>query len=479
MVLVKLQKINNKITVIALCALSLIFYAWTEFKYLPLLITSIAVNYTIGTRIILSRSGANLILSDKQLLTLGIASNLLTLAYYKYSPLILSSAEQLMGQRLGLSAPTLPIGISFFTFTQIAFLVDAYYGKVTDKHLGRYILFVTFFPHLIAGPILHHAQMMPQFARSCMGQVRIQAFFAGGSIFLIGLIKKVVLADGAAQFVEPVFSLASHTPGDLSWHDAWLGALAYTMQLYFDFSGYTDMAIGLSRIMGITLPENFNSPYKATSISDFWRRWHITLSSFLRDYLYIPLGGNRKGPKRQTLNLMITMLLGGLWHGAAWTFLAWGGLHGFYLVVNHFWTKNIKNYFPLILTQSLFFKALCWFVTFLAVMISWVFFRADSFQTAFNMLNSMQGATHPELRHLAFSTQQVLAWIIPCAAIAFLMPNTKNIREYMSIKINKISSVRQKFIYPLGFGFVFALCSLLILMAESAAGRSPFIYFSF
>jgi alginate O-acetyltransferase complex protein AlgI len=478
--LTQTQKISNNLGVLVLCLFSIAFYAWTEFKYLPLLLSSIAINYTIGIKIIKSHLGvAPAILSKKQLLALGVSANLLILAYYKYSPLILLSLEQATGHPVGLKAPPLPIGISFFTFTQIAFLVDAYYGKVRDRHVGRYTLFVTFFPHLIAGPILHHAQMMPQFSKPSMGQARLQAFFAGGGIFLVGLIKKVVLADGAAQFVEPVFKLAGQMPLDLSCQDAWLGTMAYTLQLYFDFSGYTDMAIGLSRMMGITLPENFNSPYKSTSISDFWRRWHMSLSNFLRDYLYIPLGGNRKGPRRQTLNLMITMLLGGLWHGAAWNFLAWGGLHGFYLVINHFWAHQVKGKLPSFLIQSLFFKVFCWLLTLLAVMVGWVFFRAENFSAAFHILNSLQGATAPAVRHLAFSTEQALVWIIPCAAIAFLMPNTMHIRNIISKQLSQMNIKHQNLVQCVGLGFILAMCCLLVLVAESAAGRSPFIYFSF
>jgi alginate O-acetyltransferase complex protein AlgI len=228
----------------------------------------------------------------------------------------------------------LPLGLSFFTFQKIALIVDAYRGRVSNFEPLGYVLFVSFFPQLIAGPIVHHSEVMPQFAKP--ETVRGSLIAAGLSLFVIGLAKKVLLADNLAQWASPVFDSASAglRPSSSS---AWIAAMAYSLQLYFDFSGYSDMAIGLARLFGIRLPLNFNSPYKAANIIDFWRRWHMTLSRFLRDYLYIPLGGNRRGPCRRYLNLAVTMLLGGLWHGASWTFVIWGGLHALYLGINHAW----------------------------------------------------------------------------------------------------------------------------------------------
>ncbi|MDO9046618.1 MAG: MBOAT family O-acyltransferase [Methylobacter sp.] len=280
----------------------------------------------------------------------------------------------------------LPIGISFFTFTQIAFLVDTYQGKVKEHNFTHYLLFVTYFPHLIAGPVLHHKEMMPQFTENKTYLPSAESFAIGLSIFVIGLSKKVLIADNIAPLVNPVFEVNAH-PALI---ESWFGALAYAMQLYFDFSGYSDMAIGLSRLFGVRLPLNFNSPYKAENIIDFWRRWHMTLSRFLRDYLYIPLGGNRDGSFFRYRNLFITMLLGGLWHGAGWTFVIWGGLHGIYLGINHGW-YFLREKLGWIDSQSLPSKLASRSLTFLAVLIAWVFFRAPDYTTAIDIVSGMIG----------------------------------------------------------------------------------------
>jgi D-alanyl-lipoteichoic acid acyltransferase DltB (MBOAT superfamily) len=282
----------------------------------------------------------------------------------------------------------LPLGISFFTFTQIAFLVDTYQGKVKEFNFVHYALFVTYFPHLIAGPVLHHAEMMPQFARRSVCHINWDNVAVGLSIFVLGLAKKVLLADSVADFSTPVFE-AVKAGGTPMLIEAWVGALAYTLQLYFDFSAYSDMAIGISLMFNVRLPLNFNSPYKATSIIEFWRCWHMTLSRFLRDYLYIPLGGSRLGTSRRYANLVITMLLGGLWHGAGWTFVIWGALHGTYLLINHAWRgfKDRMGWGEGGRLASLGAGAL----TFLAVVVGWVFFRADSFTIAVAMLQGMAG----------------------------------------------------------------------------------------
>jgi alginate O-acetyltransferase complex protein AlgI len=280
----------------------------------------------------------------------------------------------------------LPLGISFFTFQQIAYLVDVMRGAKVERDIVSYTLFVSFFPHLIAGPLVHHAEMIPQFKRGRTGRSSVLAA-RGLAIFAAGLFKKVVIADNLAQFVSPVFAHLDAGGGvTTSW--AWLATSAYTLQIYFDFSGYSDMAVGLALLFGIRLPVNFRSPYKATSIIDFWRRWHITLSRFLRDYLYIPLGGNRLGEIRRYLNLLVTMLLGGLWHGAGWNFLIWGGLHGLYLCVNHLWQAWRGDRAS---ESGLFAKAFSWAITFAAVVLAWVFFRAKTLDGAWQMLSSLFG----------------------------------------------------------------------------------------
>ncbi|HWW71706.1 MAG TPA: MBOAT family O-acyltransferase, partial [Duganella sp.] len=304
---------------------SLFFYGYWDARYLPLLLASILFNYRCGLRI--AAGGGR----RKRWLVFALAANLSLLAYYKYANFFIDSLNHVAGAHLPGWAVVLPIGISFFTFTQIAFLVDCHRGLAGEYRFTHYTLFVSYFPHLIAGPVLHHKEMMPQF--DTRPAPNAADFAVGISIFVMGLAKKIFLADPLSVLVAPVFG-AGAEPQLI---EAWIGALAYTMQLYFDFSGYSDMAIGLSRLFGVKLPLNFNSPYQAANIGEFWRRWHMTLSRFLRDYLYVPLGGNRSGQPARYRNLMLTMILGGLWHGAGWTFVAWGGLHGLYLVLHHAW----------------------------------------------------------------------------------------------------------------------------------------------
>ena len=281
----------------------------------------------------------------------------------------------------------LPLGISFFTFQKIALITDAYLGKVERLNALDYMLFVMFFPQLIAGPIVHHSEVMPQFAaRRC---VEMSDVALGLTIFVGGLAKKVLFADGAAQFATPVFDAAAAGTAP-TFFQAWLGALAYTVQLYFDFSGYSDMAIGAALLFGIRLPINFASPYKATSIIDFWRRWHMTLSRFLRDYLYVPLGGNRRGPARRYMNLGITMVLGGLWHGAGWTFVLWGAMHAGYLGVNHAW-RALARRRAFAHRMTPLGNLAGGGMTFLAVVAAWVVFRAADVPTAGLLLRAMAG----------------------------------------------------------------------------------------
>jgi D-alanyl-lipoteichoic acid acyltransferase DltB (MBOAT superfamily) len=369
---------------------SIAFYGWWNPAYVPLLIASITGNYLFGRAIAGARS-AGRDRSARGLLVTAIVLNLALLAYYKYAGFLVTNLNQLAGTGWSLGDIILPLGISFFTFTQIAFLVDVHQDKAREFNFIHFVLFVTYFPHLIAGPVLHHKEMMPQFGAGETYRIRASNVAVGLTIFFIGLFKKTVLADGVAQFVGPVFAGASRGE-TLSLLDAWGGALAYTLQLYFDFSGYSDMAIGLSRLFGIRLPLNFDSPYKAVNIIDFWRRWHMTLSRFLRDYLYIPLGGSRNGRFRRYVNLALTMVLGGLWHGAGWTFVIWGALHGFYLIVNHAWHAMRAAAGIGAGEGSAWGRAGARTVTLLAVIVGWVFFRADTVATAERILLAMAGA---------------------------------------------------------------------------------------
>ena len=347
------------------------------------------------------------------MLAAGVGADLLVLAYYKYADFLIGQLFHLPGGSWT-TGIILPLGISFFTFTQIAFLVDVSRGIAAEYNPVHYTLFVTYFPHLIAGPVLHHKEMMPQFSRAEIYVPRAENFSVGLTIFFIGLFKKIALADGCAILVGAVFD--GPTAATRTFFTAWAGALAYTFQIYFDFSGYSDMAVGLSKLFGVVLPLNFNSPYKAENIIEFWRRWHMTLSRFLRDYLYIPLGGGRRGIFRRYLNLMATMLLGGLWHGASWTFIVWGGAHGFFLVLNHAWRAwrgDSAGPWPAVE------RAAGRLATFLAVTTAWVLFRAKTFEKALMVLRGMAGINGAVLPATWAARLPVLAIRLKPAGIRF------------------------------------------------------------
>ena len=363
-----------------LVAASLVFYAWWRPEYLLLLLFSVAVNFGLGKLIIdggLSRPRA------RAVLTVGIIFNLCLLGYFKYAGFFVANVDDFFGAQWVVPNIILPIGISFITFQKIAFLVDAYRGLVRNFTPLNYTFFVTFFPQLIAGPITHHSEIMPQIGPSQRRDIAAD-LAVGISIFVVGLFKKVVIADSLATYADAGYAmLRAGQPLDHA--SAWVTVLCYSFQLYYDFSGYSDMAIGLARMFGFRLPVNFYSPYKSTSIIDFWRRWHITLSRFLRDYLYIPLGGNRRGPVRRYVNLGIVMLLGGLWHGANWTFVVWGAVHGLMLALNHAWRA-------IPFSNSFIFKTrpaerIATFTTFVAVTLAWIPFRADSLADAKTMMS--------------------------------------------------------------------------------------------
>lgn len=356
---------------------SLFFYSWWDISYLPLILGSILFNFAIGTTISRSSKKTKPSLHHLSLLTFGIISNLALLGYFKYTDFFIGNLNTLAGTDYPLLHIILPLGISFFTFTQIAYLVDAYKGEVHEIDYLNYTLFVTFFPHLLAGPILHHKEMMPQFDMPRKKILNYKNLSSGLFLFTIGLFKKTIIADTFALWANVGFE----TTRILTLFEAWATSLSYTFQLYFDFSGYTDMALGIALMFNITLPLNFNSPYKALNIQDFWRRWHMTLSRFLRDYIYIPLGGNKQSETKTYANLFIVFLVGGLWHGASWMFVLWGALHGVAIVLHRIWQRfEIK--IP---------KLFAWFITFNFVNITWIFFRAETWDKAVNILHGMMG----------------------------------------------------------------------------------------
>lgn len=358
---------------------SLFFYSWWNIIYLPLILGSILFNFTVGSTIsrIYSTHPVKKGISPKTILTFGVISNILLLGYFKYMNFFITNANTLIDTHWDLLHIVLPLGISFFTFTQIAYLVDAYRDEVKEMDYLNYSLFVTFFPHLLAGPILHHKEMMPQFDAIKNKVLNYKNISAGIFLFSIGLFKKVVIADTFAQWANAGFE----TTQALNFFEAWATSLSYTFQLYFDFSGYTDMALAVALMFNIKLPINFNSPYKALNIQDFWRRWHITLSRFLRDYIYIPLGGNRNGEFRTYSNLFTVFLIGGLWHGASWMFVVWGALHGIAIVAHRAWQQMGQQ-------MNTF---LAWFITFNFINITWIFFRAKDWTQTNNIISGLLG----------------------------------------------------------------------------------------
>ena len=447
---------------VSLALASLAFYGWWSLKGLALLVVLMAVNFGLVQWLIRQRDGPRG--RAKAALAAGLVFNLAVLGYFKYANFFLTTVDQLTGLRLALVSVGLPLGISFFTFQKIALLVDCYRGKVDRMGLLEYVLFVSFFPQLIAGPIVHHSEVVPQFRAQAPVTATVAA--QGLAIFTLGLAKKVLLADHLGAVASPIFATASEGPVDFG--QAWIGALAYTLQLYFDFSGYSEMAIGCALLFGVRLPLNFDSPYKSASIIEFWRRWHMTLSRFLRDYLYIGLGGNRHGKLRRYLNLFLTMLLGGLWHGAGWTFLLWGALHGVYLMVNHAWRALAAGRGPS--PMGRFAGAI---LTFLAVVAGWVLFRAPNFDTAQSIYLGMTGFSGIGAPTKEQMTAMML--IAPLLALVWIGPNTQTLTSYVPEAGTQVAAWGPRFstVRALATGALFA-CAFLSLTKVS-----EFLYFQF
>jgi alginate O-acetyltransferase complex protein AlgI len=459
-----------------LFAASLFFYGYWMPAFTLLLLASIAVNFVCG--LLIQRCPPGRPGRRRAWLVAGIAFNLLLLGWFKYANFFVDNFNAVFGLSVDIGRVVLPIGISFYSFTQIAFLADTYQGKVGEARVVHYGLFVTYFPHLVAGPVLHHAQMMPQFADPSVYRPRMAHLVAGLAIFAIGLFKKVVAADGIAPYADAVFKPVDGG----AWagtEEAWLGALAYTLQLYFDFSGYSDMAIGLSWMFNIRLPFNFDSPYKALNISDFWRRWHISLSTFLRDYLYVPLGGNRKGKVRRYVNLGLTMLLGGLWHGASWSFVLWGALHGLYLMVNHGFRAMMPAAVLQALDASRAWRLAAWTMTMLAVVVAWVFFRAETLPGAWRMVQGMVALAPAAEAGVLFGNAGLAMpvgwlWCAVLGAAAVVLPNSNAIGNWLIERLR----AGVPWARVLG-GAALAACLLLVLLNTARDAVSAFIYFNF
>jgi alginate O-acetyltransferase complex protein AlgI len=437
------KRANHTWAKVFLVLASLFFYGYWNAIYVSLLCVSILTNYVIAQLIEWQRPVA----TSRFCLLAGIVFNLGLLGYFKYSNFFIDNTNVLFHNHFALKNLILPLGISFFTFTQIAFLVDVSRGQAKKVNLLNYSLFVSYFPHLLAGPIIHHAQVMPQFDDKNNVNVNYKNIYSGILLFSIGLIKKVVIADTFAIFSNNGYGHIA----DLTTTTAWITSLAYTFQIYFDFSGYTDMAIGASKLLNIDLPINFNSPYKSLSIQEFWRRWHITLSNFLRDYIYIPLGGNRTSEVKIHRNLVTTFVLGGIWHGAGWNFVLWGLLHGVALTIQRLFGK-LKVTLP---------KALCWFITFNYINITWVFFRAKSVKDALHIMTKMFSFVSASMFNPLLGVMLVMA--------LFLVTLTPNSRQISDMQI-----ADKLFFIP-----VISLFILIAIISMEISDSHAFIYFQF
>ena len=457
---------NRKLTSSWLVFCSLFFYAWWNSSYLPLILLSILINFNLaGSMRLLNKK--NLLRSSKLVLIAGISLNLLLLGYFKYADFFIGNMRFIVNIEHTSLNIILPLAISFFTFQQITYLVDTYKKQVQPHGLLDYMLFVTFFPQLIAGPIVHHKEMMPQFSSPLFLTPNTLNICKGLSIFSLGLFKKVIIADHFALLANPVFDQAviSPLPNAVV---AWTGAISYTLQLYFDFSGYSDMAIGLALIFGITLPFNFNSPYKAASIIEFWRRWHMTLSRFLKEYIYIPLGGNRKGYFRRLINVVLTMLLGGLWHGAGWTYILWGLMHGFYLVINHLWRSLIPP-------TAYFWRRVSSFLgqalTFIAIIFAWVVFRSENLLAASNIITHMIKVSPDQFTQPIQNAPSLLAGLL----LIWLAPNSNEIfsKKRVPLPLNTNFQWRPNLFSAVLFSLLSFTATLYLARAQE------FLYFQF
>lgn len=417
---------------------SLFFYSWWNPIYLPLLLGLMTINYGLGSWIERASRGRRAILIT------GIVINLGALSYFKYTNFFLGTVDGVLGTSLNPAPIILPLAISFFTFQKIAYLVDTYRGEVRSKGFVYYAFFVTFFPQLIAGPIVHYKEMVPQLLKNYRAHPQAANIAIGLTIFVVGLFKKVVLADGIAAQANPIFhQAASGQP--VEFFLAWTGGLSYSLQLYFDFSGYSDMATGLARLVGLKLPINFNSPYKSASMAELWRRWHISLMRFMREYLFIPLGGNRVSPSRAYFNLFIVMFLCGVWHGSGWTFLVFGAFHGLVMMVHRAWTQ-LRDATGTNGHYAWWDNGVARVLTLMTWAVGLTLFRSADLDAAGNIIGGMfglHGANLPQhwsamlapltgvfgVLHIGFEnapimlTAKAVLWILVLGVIALCTPN--------------------------------------------------------
>src|SRR5215469_7737144 len=429
---------------------SVAFYGYWDWRFAPLLLASILINWAAVQAFFAYRRAG--------ILVLAIAANLLCLGVFKYLGFFAGIVTDVTGHPLAVARLALPLGISFFTFHHIIYLVDLLRGRAPHYGLRDYALYIALFPQILAGPLVRHNEIMGQFSLPPARAGWEQRAVRGIALFLIGLAKKIFIADALASHADPIFAKAGHAAVSIG--EAWTAALSFPFQIYFDFSGYSDMAIGLALLFGYVLPVNFEAPYRATSLRDFWRRWHMTLSRFLRDYLYIPLGGNRWGGGRQALNVVLTMLLGGLWHGANWTFVAWGGLHGLYLAVERALRARFATYRP----GPLVFVALG-LITYTLVNLTWVFFRAKTFAKAWVVLRGMFGQASAAKPILDTFSLLTVAVIVGGMVVTHWLMRGRTLESVIARAPAALVCV------------VWALLAFAIVIAQGAG--SAFIYFQF
>ncbi len=463
---------------------SLFFYGYWNVNYIFLILSSILINFSLGVSLHKIKNSPHAsespTLKRKSILVIGLLFNLVALAYFKYVDFFILNINYILESPIPLQNVVLPLAISFFTFQQIAYLIDCYQHDTQTYDFLSYCLFVSFFPQLIAGPIVRHKEMMPQFLRLRNCIVNWNNIAKGLFIFTLGLFKKVAIADTFSVWANIGFGSST----SLSFYDSWIASLSYTFQLYYDFSGYSDMAIGAALLLNIHLPINFNSPYRAVNIQDFWRRWHITLSNWLRDYVYIPLGGNQNSLISSFRNVIVTFLIGGLWHGAGWTFILWGAMHGIGIALHRIWG----------IIGWKIHKVAGWFITFIFINTTWVLFRSDSLPKAITIYKSMigiHGFTGSTLYQDAYSNLltgrlfifdeynwlklpvDVNGTLIIIVIITFLTPCS--VQMIRLVQYNGCLQYRNNLRTAVGIGVVLGIALTQIVLSKG----TEFLYFNF
>lgn len=458
-----------KLANLFLIGMSLWFYGYYSPKYLLVIGISVLGNYGVAF-------GINHLSDEQQkwkkvLLILGIVANISSIFYFKYYDFFVSSLNAVAGTDFVLRQVVLPLGISFFTFQQVSYLVDTYKGQTKDYGFIEYALFVVYFPQLVAGPIVLHSEMIPQFRDENRRYVNYQNMSHGLYVFAVGLVKKVLIADTLSKAVTWGFG----TIDSLSVLEAWIVILSYTLQLYFDFSGYCDMASGIACMMNIKLPQNFNSPYRSTSIRDFWTRWHMSLTRFLTTYIYIPLGGDRKGKVRTYVNIMIVFLVSGLWHGANWTFIVWGVIHGIFSCINRM-TQGVWERIP---------KVIRWFVNFVVINLTWTIFRADSLTQTMDMYRRLFAGGQQGM----LQVREELAYCFQLKEFAVLLPSSIGgiaisyflmaLILIVALLLSVFARNSSEITFEKTKRRAFATVALLVWGIFSLNGVSEFLYFGF